>query len=169
MFPFDVENVEYTESYTETWAEILNCGLISFLDSKTNYEDFSLFFNFYMKVEIVHSILQANKILKHYGLDFDKLRENNTKWCQDTHVFEYHVVKTMLLSCVNEFMRWCERENGKNMIPFKKKRNLVPFIPAGPSPQSSTPLTYKNKGITVIGPAKNINNIIEGLENVKSL
>ena len=27
----------------------------------------------------------------------------------------------------------------------------------GPRPQSSTPLTYKKSGITVIGPANNIN------------
>ena len=42
-------------------------------------------------------------------------------------------------------------------------------ISVGPSPHSSTPLTYKNNGITVIGPAKKINNIIGGSDNLKSL
>ena len=37
-------------------------------------------------------------------------------------------------------------------------------MPAGPNPLSSTPRTYKNNGITVIGPANNIinNTIIDG-------
>ena len=42
-------------------------------------------------------------------------------------------------------------------------------MPAGPSPDSSTPLTYKKRGITVIGPAKNNNNIKEGFDISKSL
>ena len=34
---------------------------------------------------------------------------------------------------------------------------------------SSTPLTYKNKGITVIGPAKTKNRLRPGLDILKSL
>ena len=41
-------------------------------------------------------------------------------------------------------------------------------MPVGPNPHSSTPLTYKNSGITVIGPANSNKSIIEGLEKVKS-
>ena len=41
-------------------------------------------------------------------------------------------------------------------------------MPVGPKPHNSTPLTYKNKGIMVIGPARKINSIIGGSENWKS-
>ena len=43
------------------------------------------------------------------------------------------------------------------------------IIPAGPNPDSLTPFTYRNKGITVMGPA-NIKIIIKvGFETSKSL
>ena len=42
-------------------------------------------------------------------------------------------------------------------------------MPVGPRPLNSTPRTYKNNGITVIGPANNINNDNPGLLNEKSL
>ena len=38
----------------------------------------------------------------------------------------------------------------------------------GPKPQSSTPLTYKNNGITVIGPANIKININDGFDTSKS-
>ena len=41
------------------------------------------------------------------------------------------------------------------------------IIPEGPRPDNSTPLTYKNKGITVIGPAKNNKNINDGFDKEK--
>ena len=42
------------------------------------------------------------------------------------------------------------------------------IILAGPMPINSKPLIYINKGITVMGPAKNSQNIILGFEIVKS-
>ena len=41
-------------------------------------------------------------------------------------------------------------------------------MPVGPSPISSTPLTYKNKGITVIGPANSKYRLKPGLSKPKS-
>ena len=42
-------------------------------------------------------------------------------------------------------------------------------MPVGPKPINSTPLTYKNNGITVIGPAKIKNKLNPGFEKLKSL
>ena len=41
-------------------------------------------------------------------------------------------------------------------------------MPVGPNPHSSTPRTYRNNGITVIGPANINKSIIGGLAKVKS-
>ena len=41
-------------------------------------------------------------------------------------------------------------------------------MPVGPKPINSTPLTYKNNGITVIGPA-NIKRLKPGFDKLKSL
>ena len=42
-------------------------------------------------------------------------------------------------------------------------------MPVGPKPINSTPLTYKNNGITVIGPARIKNKLNPGFEKLKSL
>ena len=39
----------------------------------------------------------------------------------------------------------------------------------GPKPINSTPLTYRNKGITVIGPARIKNKLNPGFDKLKSL
>jgi hypothetical protein len=126
-FQFLVENALYCESYTETWAEILNCAIISYVDSGGGFNDFSLYFNFYIQVEIIHSIFQANKILSHYGYSFSSLREKRTPWNQSTHIYEYHIVKTMLLVSYSKFLNWCAHYNGKALVPFKRGASLVPF------------------------------------------
>lgn len=118
VFPFSVQDPSYAEAYVETWAEIMNCAIISFVDSKMEYSSFSLLFNFYIKVEQVHSIMQANKILEHYGLSFKNLREKKAPWLQKTHVYEYHIVKTMLLTSYEKFLIWCKENNGHYLIPF---------------------------------------------------
>ena len=41
-------------------------------------------------------------------------------------------------------------------------------MPVGPNPHNSTPRTYKNNGITVMGPAHINKSIIGGFEKVKS-
>jgi len=125
-FPIHVENVLYSESYAETWAEILNCAIISFDDVGDNLRLFSLYFNYYMQVEIVHSIFQANKILDRYNSSFKTLREKKFLWKQKTHVFEYHIIKTILLFSFDKFIVWCYQNNGYNLIPFNLE-NLWSF------------------------------------------
>jgi hypothetical protein len=126
-FQFVVKNALYCESYTETWAEILNCGIISYVDSGVGFQDFSLYFNFYIQVEIIHSIFQANKILSHYGYSFSSLREKRTPWNQGTHIFEYHIIKTILLVSYSKFLSWCAKHNSNCLVSFKKGASLIPF------------------------------------------
>ena len=125
-FPFHITNAKFSETYTETWAEIMNCAIISFIDSGEGYRNFSLFFNFYIQVERVHSVIQFNKILRSYGLSYENLREKKSNWNQETHVFEYHILKTALLYSYDKFIDWCYMYNGKTLISFNKKA-LVEF------------------------------------------
>lgn len=125
-FPIHVEGILLSETYAETWGEILNCGIISFTEANSPLRVFSLYFNFYMQVEIVHSIFQANKILERYQCSYNNLREKRIIWGQKTHVYEYHVLKSILLFSFDKFIVWCFKNNGKNLIPFAKT-NLYLF------------------------------------------
>ena len=59
--------------------------------------------------------------------------------------------------------------NKNNQVKIEKLELYKKSFLLAPKPHNSTPLTYKNNGITVIGPAKKINNIMGGSENLKSL
>ncbi len=120
-FPIHVENLLLSETYAETWAEILNNGIISFLEGGKHKRLFSLYFNFYMQVEIVHSIFQANKILSHYNSSYQTIREKKITWNQKTHIYEYHVLKTILLFSFDKFILWCAKNNGNDLIPYRGK------------------------------------------------
>ena len=117
-FPIRVPDILLSETYAETWAEILNCAIISFHCGGYTLRLFSLYFNYYMQVEIVHSIFQANKILKRFHSSFTSLREKKFLWKQKTHIYEYHVLKTILVFSFDKFIVWCRENNGLDLIPY---------------------------------------------------
>lgn len=113
-----VSEPAYSETYTELWAELLQAGLLSFFQAGDK-ELFSLYFDFYCQLEYIHSVSVVRFILDHYSLSFNELREKH-HIDQTTHVFEYYILKCILLSDYNAFLEWCLKKNGQNMIPFHK-------------------------------------------------
>lgn len=112
-----VESPHFSETYAEVWSEILQCMLISYFDSDKDSDLFSLLFDTYIQVEYIYSLTVADKILKYNGYSFSSLREKKL-FNQDSHVFEYYILKTILLSDVYEFISWCNKVNGDYIIPF---------------------------------------------------
>jgi hypothetical protein len=94
------------ESYTEFWGEILNVVFNAYFISD-DFHSFSLCFEGLLNVEQQFSQVQVAKILLLTGTtltDFKNL-------VQKTHVFEYYILKTMLLINVNSFFEWCIKTN----------------------------------------------------------
>lgn len=103
------------ESYTEFWGEVLNMMFNAFFISD-DFRSFSLCFEGIMNVEQRFSQIQVAKILLLTGttlVDFKNL-------VQKTHVFEYYILKTMLLLNSNSFFKWCIKTNP---LFFKIKSN----------------------------------------------
>jgi hypothetical protein len=51
-----------------------------------------------------------------------------TKYSEDTYVFSYYVIKSVLLFYWNDFIEWCSLHN-KNLLQFNKtKKNLASFV-----------------------------------------
>jgi len=117
--PNTIRDPRYSETYTEIWAEIINIAFISFFMSKRDFNNFTSMVEFYMQVEIIHSVTKANQILAKNGITFETLIEKRD-WVQQTHVYEYHILKTILLFSAGEFMSWCYENNGLHMIPIQK-------------------------------------------------
>ena len=123
LLPIDIKNPHYSETYAEIWAEIMNIALITF--TSNNWLRFSLQFEFYLQLEVVFSISRSNMLLSKENLSFATLREK-MYLIQDTHMYEYFILKTILLSSCGDFLIWCLKENGKMMVPFKEK-NIEKF------------------------------------------
>tara|TARA_B110001469_G_scaffold127727_1_gene150087 strand:- start:2722 stop:3819 length:1098 start_codon:yes stop_codon:yes gene_type:complete len=109
----------YSETYAELWAEMLQCAMLSFFQSEKKQYNFSLYFYFYCHLEYIHSVSIVSNILSYYGISFNELREKILIH-QDTHVYEYYILKTILFSDYNAFIAWCLNHNNKTIISFTK-------------------------------------------------
>jgi len=123
--------VNLYESYTEFWAEIINCCFCSFhlLDKKIGslekefLENVEMFINF----ERSYSFFQLVKTLDFMGLDYTNLYSNDlhSKTLRDnlykerTNVLAYYIIKTILLNNYPAFLSWCDKNN-YSLIAFKK-------------------------------------------------
>lgn len=123
-FPIEIHDPHYSETYTEVWAEIMNVALLSF---SKHFETFSLQFEFYLQIEITHSISKATQLLRRNNSSFERLREK-TIFKQNTHVYEYHILKTILLFSSDNFLMFCLYNNGEMMIPFVNNKNTMTLL-----------------------------------------
>ena len=128
MFPLKSE-VNLFEAYAECWAEILNVLFVSFFTLKNRGDEkeflstsFSLIY-----LEQCFSIFQMVKLLQFMGLRYENLysrdeqsrivRENLYR--ENTNVFSYYIITTLLLSHYEEFIGWCDKEH-TSLFAFKK-------------------------------------------------
>lgn len=111
------------ESYTEIWAELWNILFFNYLDNpKANQTHLEQLMNY----EQIHSVLQMNKILSFMNLNYDSLihRNSNSKYKENTNVFAYYVLKSIIYCHLNEFMSWCENNN-PNILQFEQSVEKV--------------------------------------------
>lgn len=110
------------ESYTEFWGEVLNMMFNAFFISD-DFRSFSLCFEAILNVEQHFSQIQVAKILLLTGttlVDFKNL-------VQKTHVFEYYILKTMLLLNTDAFFGWCIKTNPL-FFKIQSNSNLMCFV-----------------------------------------
>ena len=103
------------EAYTEIWAELLHCYLLSKLSTKHSYDLFSA----NIGIEIKFSQLQSNKVLS--------LLEKNKDLNKETNVTSYYLIKTELWIHLNNFIEYCMRFN-QNMIKLIDKDKFPDYL-----------------------------------------
>ena len=114
------DKVNTREAFTEIWANILNCFLISQMSDKDNYKCFKRMIN----LEKEFSFFQANKIL--YMID--SYKDINEK----TNILAYFVIRAELYKNFKKFIIFCKNHNkryvkvnGKKFISFLKKNEII--------------------------------------------
>jgi hypothetical protein len=125
---FNVQSdFEISESYSEFWAEIINCSFIGYnlLDDENDVDNFLLFTNFCIQLEKMFSLFQMVKMLNFMGLRYTNLYNKDGTglrqilYKEDTNVLCYYVIKNILLFFYDDFFEWCLLNN-TNVLKFDK-------------------------------------------------
>jgi hypothetical protein len=132
VFPLDIK-FNISEAYAETWARIINCAFTSFmsLKSKENMDDFLLYMDFSLQTEKFFSLKQCNAILDYMGITYNDLHSSDLKssllrstmYKENTSVFSYYILTSILLNDFQGFMTWCTFNTVYNKDHRKSKYN----------------------------------------------
>ena len=102
LFAFDAKNITsvgINESLTEFWTSLLYLCIASFQVSK-NLHNFIYTFERLYKLELAHALYQISKILHYNNLTYNSFTNNsniNVKYRENTHIFSYFIVKTLMV------------------------------------------------------------------------
>ena len=135
-----------SEVYSEVWARILNCSFKSFklLDIENEqitdidelgelyFASFSRYYDLMIRLEKIFSIFQSVKILHYMKLKYSdffnyKLKNDmKNKYRENTNVFAYYIITSILLLNSSDFLSWCSQNNGFNsLLNFNKNKNTI--------------------------------------------
>jgi len=140
LFPVATRGNSF-EAYTEFWAEIMNAVFCSYymLPSleKHKENEFVKNFEFFIAFEKVFGIFQMVKALDFMGLKYQDLYDGSQKaqmmrktlYKERTNVLSYYVIRVILLSNYQDFLKWCIKNNGTSLVQFKKSpATMVAFF-----------------------------------------
>jgi len=122
------------ESYTEFWGEIIHMMFLSYSFHPENKKLFIQSFYNILNIEINHTLLQVNKIFHHMNLHYLHFLSKTLtiQYKENTPVFSYYIIKSVLLFHFNDFIAWCGENNSNNIICFTKNnitlQNYLFFI-----------------------------------------
>jgi hypothetical protein len=136
IFPINSKFNLY-EAYAEFWAEIFNILFCSYftIENKNNFEEFKMFFDFFLYNEKIHSLFQCSKILQFYNLTYENLYKKDEisvlsrkQYKENTNVFAYYFIKSILLFNAEKFIKWCNKNHINILIFSKNTTHLNKFF-----------------------------------------
>lgn len=129
------------ESYTEFWATIIHSNIVAFeltyQQNNNKEESFLLYLDFILHYEKIFSLFQCAKVLDYMGLTYENLinKDEISKglrllyYKEETNVFSYYIVKSVLLYFKEDFILWCKEKNKDVIFNFNKtQENLNLFL-----------------------------------------
>jgi len=138
--PDDV-NIKLSETYSEIWARIMNVVFQTYFKSPPSLESRTLYkfkknIDFYLHLECVFSLYQCIKILDYMGINYEVLTDNSESskqmvtsfYRENTNVFAYYILTSILLNNYRDFLPWCANHNGAGLNIFKVKTTKSEFV-----------------------------------------
>lgn len=119
----NVNDVRLYESYTEFCAELIHSIFFvhfTLINTKRG-EDMEYTYakiEKTLKTEVIFSLYQSVKVLNHFGLTYDNLynysnesRDLCKNYRENTPVFSYYILKSIILFNLNKFIEWVNINN----------------------------------------------------------
>lgn len=129
IFPLKID-FEVSESYSEFWATILNSLFKSYMLTRddediVNFDSFYYIFSTMIYFENAYALFQTVKILDFMNIhEYKDLYENRVLFKQKTNLFEYYILKLILLFNYVDFLLLCN-DNNTNCINFQKSQTML--------------------------------------------
>lgn len=118
MFPGILKTDSY-ESYCEVWALIWNSLFHSFLEHPKNFTSFLATFKEIYSLEFHFARHQSGNILDYTGMTYDDLLKNSSlKFEENTNVFAYYILKTIVCQNLTGFLSMCNSSD--NIMMFER-------------------------------------------------
>jgi hypothetical protein len=119
--------VHIGEAYVEFWAVYLNSVIAAYYLAKrdnilqnTTYL-FSEYLAKFIRAERIFSLIQVNKILRHNNVKYSDLFVSKNRYRENTNVFAYFILKSILLFNYYNFMVKTMKHNNNNYTVINEK------------------------------------------------
>ena len=134
-------SIKMSETYSEIWARIMNVVFQTYFKNPPSLESrsalqFKKNVEFYLHLESIFSLYQCIKILDFMGVNYQLLiadSDHSKKmirsfYRENTNVFAYYVLTSVLLNNHDAFLSWCVKHNGSGLNMFRVKTTQSAFI-----------------------------------------
>ncbi len=122
------------ECFVEFWARIINCGIFTYLLKKNiSYNEFNILFNLNLNMERIFSLIQCNKILNIFDLNYNYIIDKNKEvlckkmYKEDTNSFCYYIITSILMNSFDKTLQWFNLHNKKIFYFNKSEREVIIF------------------------------------------
>jgi hypothetical protein len=124
------QDLRFYESYTETWAELIQCMFAVFIDTCNDnaVNRVGKLEEYVYGCEAPFSAFQSAKVVDHFGLAYSDLFDGAaSQYKETTPVFAYYVIKSVFMNHADEFIRWT-MENNRGSLQFKKTQTNINLL-----------------------------------------
>jgi len=131
-YEIESKKINTHEAYTEIWANIINCFLIS-----QKYKRKKETFIKLVTIEKFYSLFQAQKVLYNSHI-------KNVELDRDTNITAYFLIRCELYQRLNSFLKFC-RENNENYVKLKNTNKWLVFLKSKIKVKENNKLFNKQK------------------------
>lgn len=132
VFPVEMSELRFYETYCEMWAEILNNMVIVFLNDlpkgRLPLTRWTQQFKDMLCYEGMFSLWQCVKVLDHNNLTYSKIMNNPhyaSQYKEKTQGFSYYVLKSILMVHVSQFLDFCANQQPQISLKFRLNKNTL--------------------------------------------